>query len=42
MVIVYPHNIVDYKRKKEAKKEKVIVVAFLFNNINANLKDTNR
>ena len=31
----------NYKRKKESKKEKVIIVDSFYNNINANLKDTN-
>ena len=26
---VYPHKIVDCKRKKEAKKEKVVIVVYI-------------
>jgi len=29
----YPHKNVDYKRKKEAKKEKVVIVVYLFINL---------
>jgi len=29
----YPHKNVNYKRKKEAKKEKVVIVVYLFINL---------
>jgi hypothetical protein len=32
LVMFYPHKIVDCKRKKEAKKEKVVIVVHLIIN----------
>ena len=40
LLVSYSHKIVDYKRKKEAKKEKVVIVAYLLIISNTNLKDT--